>query len=158
MSTETSTALSYLSTKTSTALSYLSTETSTALSSFTRSSAVGINVSYFDCMYCGGLDIESTLRVDHVLGCQLRTWKMGNSIRSESIRNSQRGGELFVDLLENPDLTANLPFSNSVTYDPCSFISSDPPNFELYMDKFKKFNKEKNFSILHLNIASLLSK
>ncbi len=26
------------------------------------------------------------------------------------------------------------------------------------MDKFKSFNKEKNFSILHLNIASLLSK
>ncbi len=95
----------------------MSTETSTALPLAEEN-----NVSYFDCMYFGGLDIEPTLKMSHVLKCQLRTWKMSKSIRYESIRSSQRGDDLFVNLLDNPDLTANLPFSNSDTHDPCSLL------------------------------------
>jgi len=34
----------------------------------------------------------------------------------------------------------------------------DPPCFELCLDKFARFNLEKKFSILHLNVASLLNK
>ncbi len=61
-------------------------------------------------MYCGGLDIESTLRIGNVLRCQLSTWKMSKSILSESIRSSHRDDDLFVDLLDNPYLTANLHY------------------------------------------------
>ena len=87
-----------MSTANSTALSCLSTETSYALSSFTLSFADEKNVSYFDCMYCGELDIESTQRIGHVSKFQLRTWKMSKSIRSESIGTGQRGVDLFVVL------------------------------------------------------------
>ncbi len=59
---------------------------------------------------------------------------------------------------KNPDLVFQLPFANYKTCEPAVFVQSDPPVFELYMDRFNRFNSEKKFSILHLNVASLLNK
>ena len=59
---------------------------------------------------------------------------------------------------KNPDLVFQLPFANYKTCEPTVFVQSDPPVFELYLDRFNRFNSEKKFSILHLNVASLLNK
>jgi len=116
------------------------------------------NVSSFLCIYCGVGDLFMTSGVSHVLKCQLKSWKRGNFV-SGSPKCSLVGGMAVRSVIDkNPDLVFQLPFASYKTCEPAVCVQSDPPVFALYLDRFNRLNSEKKFSILHLNVASLLSK
>jgi len=116
------------------------------------------NVSSFLCIYCGVGNLDMTSGVSHVLKCQFKSWKHRNFVSGSPKCSLESGMSIGSIVDKNPDLVFQFPFANYKTCEPAVFVQSDPPVFELYLNRFNRFNSEKKFSILHLNVASLLNK